>query len=168
MKVKDSQNREDVVIMARLSDVIEEFIETMLKQSQGELELQRNELAEYFECAPSQINYVLATRFSLDRGYHIESRRGGGGFIRLVQLDLDEDDYLLYLLNRRIGTSISKKEAEDIVTSMLERGIINKREAAIMVAGLTDKILAIPTNIKGVIRANMLKAMLVAIISTQT
>ncbi len=168
MKVKDSQNREDVVIMARLSDVIEEFIKTMLKQSQGELELQRNELAEYFECAPSQINYVLATRFSLDRGYHIESRRGGGGFIRLVQLDLDEDDYLLYLLNRRIGTSISKKEAEDIVTSMLERGIINKREAAIMVAGLTDKILAIPTNIKGVIRANMLKAMLVAIISTQT
>ena len=64
--------------MARLSDIIEDFIKSLLKHSEGELQLQRNELAEYFECAPSQINYVLATRFSLDRGYYIESRRGGG------------------------------------------------------------------------------------------
>ena len=72
--------------MARLSDIIEDFIKSLLKHSEGELQLQRNELAEHFECAPSQINYVLATRFSLDRGYYIESRRGGGGFIRIVQL----------------------------------------------------------------------------------
>lgn len=154
--------------MARLSDVIEEFIKSLLKHSEGELELQRNELAEYFECAPSQINYVLATRFSLDRGYHIESRRGGGGFIRIIQLDLDEDDYLLYLINQRIGASISQKESKDIVTNMMERGIINQREAAIMKAGLMDKVIAIPANLKGVIRANMLKAMLVAILSTRT
>ncbi|NLJ40282.1 MAG: CtsR family transcriptional regulator [Clostridiales bacterium] len=153
--------------MARLSDIIEEFIKSLIKQSEGELELQRNELAEYFECAPSQINYVLATRFSLDRGYHIESFRGGGGFIRIVKLNLDEDDYLLYLTNERIGVSITWQESDDIVTNILERGIINEREAAIMKAALRDKTIAVPKNLRGVIRANMLRAMLVAIISTQ-
>ena len=159
--------RKGVIIIARLSDVIEEFIKSLIKQSEGELEFQRNELAEYFECAPSQINYVLATRFSLDRGYYIESRRGGGGFVRIVKLDLDEDDYLLYLINKRIGATISQQEAQDIVTNIMERGIINEREAAIIEAGLLDKVISIPTNVRGVIRANMLKAMLVAVLKTQ-
>lgn len=153
--------------MARLSDVIEDFIKSLIKQSEGELEFQRNELAEYFECAPSQINYVLATRFSLDRGYHIESRRGGGGFVRVIQLDIDEDDYLLYLVNQRIGTTISQQASKDIVTNIMERGIINEREAAIIEAGLMDKVIGIPTNLRGVIRANILKAMLVAVLKTQ-
>jgi transcriptional regulator CtsR len=159
--------RKGVIIIARISDVIEEFIKSLIKQSEGELEFQRNELAEYFECAPSQINYVLATRFSLDRGYYIESRRGGGGFVRIVKLDLDEDDYLLYLINKRIGATISQQEAQDIVTNIMERGIINEREAAIIEAGLLDKVIGIPTNVRGVIRANMLKAMLVAVLKTQ-
>lgn len=154
-------------VMARLSDIIEDFIKTMLKQSEGELELQRNELAEYFECAPSQINYVLATRFSLDRGYHTESRRGGGGFIRLIQLDLEEDDYLIYLVNQRIGRSLSEQEAKDIVMSLLDRSIISSREAAIIQAGILDKIIVVPSNLKGVIRANMLKSMLIAILGSQ-
>ena len=89
--------------MARLSDMIEEFIKALLEESNGQLELQRNELADYFECAPSQINYVLATRFSLDRGYYIESRRGGGGYIRIIRLDMDNNDYIMYLLRERIG-----------------------------------------------------------------
>ncbi|MFY9176621.1 MAG: CtsR family transcriptional regulator [Caldicoprobacterales bacterium] len=153
--------------MARLSDIIEDFIKTLLKQSEGELELQRNELAEYFECAPSQINYVLATRFSLDRGYYIESRRGGGGFIRIVQLDLDKDDYLLYLINERIGNSISENETKDIVTNIMERGIITEREAAIINTALEDKVIAIPANLRSIIRANILKAMLVAILRSR-
>lgn len=155
------------MFVARLSDVIEEFIKSLLEQSEGELELQRNELAEYFECAPSQINYVLATRFSLDRGYHIESRRGGGGFIRIIQLDIDEDDYLLYLIKQRIGASISQQESKDIVTNIMERGIINEREAVIMKSALMDKVIAIPANLRSVIRANILKSMLVGILSTR-
>lgn len=154
--------------MARLTDVIEDFIKALMEQSEGELEFQRNELAEYFQCAPSQINYVLATRFSLDKGYHIESRRGGGGFMRIIQLDLEEDDYLLHLINNRINTTISQREGEDIVTNLANRGIINKREASIIKAGLKDKVIAIPTNLKGVVRANILKAMLISIISMQT
>ena len=68
----------------RLSDSIESFIKTLITQEEPEVELKRNELAEYLGCAPSQINYVLATRFSPDHGYIIESRRGGGGYIRIV------------------------------------------------------------------------------------
>ena len=151
--------------MARLSDIIEDFIKTLLKQSEGELELQRNELAEYFECAPSQINYVLATRFSLDRGYYKESRRGGGGFIRIVQLDLDKDDYLLYLINERIGNSISENETKDIVTNIMERVLFERRRRLQYCS--EDKVIAIPANLRSIIRANILKAMLVAILRSR-
>ena len=70
----------------RLSDTIEQFIKTMLVEETQEIELKRNELAEYFNCAPSQINYVLSTRFTPDHGYIIESRRGGGGCIRIFRM----------------------------------------------------------------------------------
>ena len=90
----------------RLSDAIEQFIKTMLTQEAPEVELKRNELAEYFNCAPSQINYVLATRFTPDHGYIIESRRGGGGYIRIFRMAQDTSEHLLYLLHQRVGDSI--------------------------------------------------------------
>src|SRR5690554_8105153 len=107
--------------MARLSDVIEEFIKSLLMESEGELELQRNELADYFECAPSQINYVLATRFSLNQGYYIESRRGGGGYIRILRLDVDRNDYMHYLLSEGLGNKISEQNALQIIKRMMEQ-----------------------------------------------
>src|SRR5690554_791307 len=107
--------------MARLSDVIEEFIKTLLMESEGELELQRNELADYFECAPSQINYVLATRFSINQGYYIESRRGGGGFIRITRLDVDKDGYMLYLMTEGIGSKLTEQQALQIIQRMVEQ-----------------------------------------------
>ena len=106
-------------------------------------------------------------KISLDRVYYIESRRGGGGFIRIVQLDLDKDDYLLYLINERIGRSISENETNDIVTNIMEKGIITEREALIIKSALNDKVIAIPANLRGVIRANILKAMLVAILRSR-
>ena len=124
--------------MARLSDMIEDFINALLNESDGQLELQRNELADYFECAPSQINYVLATRFSVDRGYYIESRRGGGGYIRIIRLDIDDDDYMMYLLRERIGNRISQQAAEDIIYHMLNKGIITRRESIIMKSAIQD------------------------------
>lgn len=87
----------------RLSDSIETFIKELLNDDQPEVELKRNELAEYFNCAPSQINYVLATRFSLASGYVIESRRGGGGCIRIVRVVQDRGQRLMYLINEGIG-----------------------------------------------------------------
>ena len=92
----------------RLSDSIETFIKTLLAEDEPEVELKRNELAEYFGCAPSQINYVLATRFSPDHGYLIESRRGGGGYIRIVCIVQSGAQQLMYLINERIESQFGK------------------------------------------------------------
>ena len=153
--------------MARLSDLIEEFIKSLLLESEGQLELQRNELADYFECAPSQINYVLATRFSLNRGYYIESRRGGGGYIRIVRLDVDKDDFLLYLLTEGIGSRISEQEASRIVDRMQEQGHITAREAGLLKAAIQDKAIMIPASMKDNIRAGILKSMITALMASE-
>jgi transcriptional regulator CtsR len=151
--------------MARLSDVIEEFIKSLLGQSDGSLELQRNELADYFDCAPSQINYVLATRFSLDRGYHIESRRGGGGFIKIVRIDVDKDEYIFYLVTQRIGNTVSEPVAGSIISHLAEQKIVTRREANIMKAAIQDKSLNIPVAVKDNMRAGILKAMLTSVLT---
>ena len=151
--------------MARLSDIIEDFIKSLLSESEGQLELQRNELADYFECAPSQINYVLATRFSVNQGYYIESRRGGGGFIRIVRLDVDKDDYLLYLLTEGIGSKLSEKNALQIIQRMADQRYISQKTAYLMKSAVTDKAIAIPSTLKDGIRASILKSMITAVMA---
>jgi transcriptional regulator CtsR len=151
--------------LARLSDVIEEFIKSLLKESEGQLELQRNELADFFECAPSQINYVLATRFTLNHGYYIESRRGGGGYIRIVRLDVDRNDYLHYLLTEGIGNRISEQKAMQIIDRMKEQEYISEKAAYLLKAAISDKAIGIPANLKDNIRANILKSLITAIMA---
>ncbi|HHT65903.1 MAG: CtsR family transcriptional regulator [Caldicoprobacterales bacterium] len=151
--------------MARLSDVIEEFIKSLLRESEGQLELQRNELADYFECAPSQINYVLATRFSLNQGYHIESRRGGGGYIRILRLDVDKNDYLHYLLSEGIGAKVSEQAALQIINRMKEQEYITQKTAYLMKSAVLDKAIGMPSSLKDNIRAGILKSMITAILA---
>ena len=121
----------------RLSDAIEQFIKTMLTQDEREIELKRNELAEYFNCAPSQINYVLATRFTPDHGYIIESRRGGGGYIRIFRMEQDTSEQLLYLLHERVGEAIPALEASHLISQLKERNLIEASEASLMRAAVT-------------------------------
>jgi len=149
----------------RLSDSIEHFIKSMLTQAEQEIELKRNELAEYFQCAPSQINYVLSTRFTPDHGYIIESRRGGGGFIRIFRMEQDTSEQLLYLLNERIGGSISVLEASHLITQLRERLLVEKGEAAIMKASLSPQALSLPISaaLKDALRAKILKGMLMEV-----
>ena len=118
----------------RLSDSIESFIKAMLNDESDEVELKRNELAEYFQCAPSQINYVLATRFSPDHGYLTESRRGGGGYIRIVRVVESGSQRLMYLINERIGDSLSEEECVRLISQLKEQQIITADEAALMAA----------------------------------
>ena len=153
--------------MARLSDVIEKFIKSLLEESEGELELQRNELADYFECAPSQINYVLATRFSVSHGYYIESRRGGGGYIRIVCLDLDKNNFLHYLVSKGIGSRITEHDALHIVQRLLEQNYIAPKSAGLIKSAITDKAIGIPSTLKDTIRANILKSMITAVMAWQ-
>ena len=146
----------------RLSDSIEQFIKTMLSQEEHEIELKRNELAEYFGCAPSQINYVLATRFTPDHGYIIESRRGGGGYIRIFRTQQDTGKQLVYLLNERIGDSITVLSANHLIQQLKERDIVTSDEAALMAAAVSQQAISLPLpeELKNALRAKILKTML--------
>jgi len=146
----------------RLSDSIEQFIKTMLAQDEQEVELKRNELAEYFGCAPSQINYVLATRFTPDHGYIIESRRGGGGYIRIFRMQQDSREQILYMLNERIGDSIDALSASHLISQLQEREFISPKEAALMNAAISSQALSLPLSaeMKNALRAKILKSML--------
>ena len=149
----------------RLSDTIEEFIKMMLGQEEQEAELKRNELAEYFNCAPSQINYVLSTRFTPDHGYVTESRRGGGGFIRVIRIQRDEDDFLQYLVSERIGDSLDVKTAQILLRQLAEQGNVTMDEAQVMFAALTPQALSvpIPEALKDSIRAKIFRSMLLRV-----
>ena len=149
----------------RLSDTIESFIKTMLSEESTEVELKRNELAEYFGCAPSQINYVLATRFSPDHGYLTESRRGGGGYIRIVRVVESGSRRLMYLINERIGDSLSEEECVRLISQLKEQEIITADEAALMASSVSTRALAVPVpdTLKNAMRARMMKSMLMTI-----
>lgn len=149
----------------RLSDMIEDFIKELWGKEESQVELKRNELAEYFRCAPSQINYVLSTRFTPDHGYAIESFRGGGGFIRIIRLKEEDSSHLSYLVNERIGESISAQEARLLCLQLARQGRITKETADIMYAALSQQALCvpIPEALKDVIRAKSLRSMLLQI-----
>lgn len=149
----------------RLSDSIESFIKTLITQEEPEVELKRNELAEYFGCAPSQINYVLATRFSPDHGYIIESRRGGGGYIRIVRVVQSGSQRLMYLANERIGEAITEADAVRLIHQLTEQGFITAQEGELMRSAVSAQALAvpIPENIKAALRARTLKTMIMTI-----
>ena len=139
-----------------LSDIIEKMLMQMLEEEGGSLELKRNELAERIGCVPSQINYVITSRFTPERGYIIESRRGGGGFVRITKKVMHKDEYLMHLFYG-IGDTLDEKSAGLFILDLVERGIITPREAKIMgvssAYALTDEI-----------RANLIKKIILSII----
>ena len=149
----------------RISDSIEQFIKEMLGEDSPEVELKRNELAEYFGCAPSQINYVLATRFSPSQGYLTESRRGGGGYIRIVRVVETGPQKMAYLVRDRIGDQLSEEEAQRIIAHLKDSGMANPEEAGMMFAALSARALAVPLSpeMKAALRARILKTMILAL-----
>ncbi|MHB8916825.1 MAG: CtsR family transcriptional regulator [Desulfocucumaceae bacterium] len=151
--------------MSNISDLIEKYLKQLLEASnQGQVEIQRNELAEKFNCVPSQINYVLTTRFSVEHGFVVESKRGGGGFVRIVKLPIDERiDAACYLCDL-IGNNISQQGAEGITRRMLEQSFISPRESAVMKAALSRDVLRIALPARDQLRALILKAMIISIL----
>ena len=114
-----------------LTDQITKLIEEMLEQSGGSLELQRNEMAQTLGCVPSQISYVITSRFTPERGYIIESRRGGGGHIRIVRKQMHRDEYLMHFFYA-VGEAIEENEARAYLRNLLDQNIITQREGAII------------------------------------
>lgn len=154
----------------RLSDTIETFIKQMLQEEQYEVELKRNELAEYFHCAPSQINYVLATRFTPDHGYVTSSQRGGGGCIRIVRVRQSSTDHLSYLLRERIGDSLDAQTAQILCAQLAERKVVSLEQAQLMAAAVSPQALSapVPEAVKDAMRAKILKYMLLTIAQQQS
>ena len=148
--------------MAQLSDSIEQFIKELMNED-AHIELRRNELAQHFGCAPSQINYVLATRFSVDHGYIIESRRGGGGYVRIVRMQEPSEGNFLEMLLNRVGNSIDEETANAIIANLYERKMITRNEANLMRSAVSRNALALPINAKNVLRAAVFKNMLVQV-----
>ena len=151
--------------MRLLSDSIEDFIKALMEDEQDQqqaIELRRNELAEHFQCAPSQINYVLATRFTPDHGYVIESRRGGG-YIRIMRLASTSREELLQSLYQRIGMSISSADAMKIVDHLESEKIVSSDEAKLMKAALSPQAVPLPLTMKDALCAGTLRSMILAL-----
>lgn len=151
--------------MSGLSNIIEEFIRELFQGTEdGMVEIQRNELAEYFDCAPSQINYVLSTRFTPYKGYYVESKRGGGGYIRIVKVEFDTESTINELIVNTIGNSITKNKAYSIIDGLLEEDIMTEREGYLMKVALGDRSLAYVTTNRNELRADILKNMLLILL----
>ncbi len=150
--------------MARLSDIIEEFIKNMMKESEEELQIQRNELADYFSCAPSQINYVLTTRFTHDKGYIIESRRGGGGYIVIRKINFEDFESRAEKIIESIGESVTYDNSLALLESLFDSDLITEREFEIIKLTLNDRTLCKVDN-KNKLRADILKSIIWVILS---
>lgn len=151
--------------MARLSDIIEDFIKEMFQENnKSELQIKRNELASYFSCAPSQINYVLTTRFTEDKGYYIESKRGGGGCIIIRRIEFTNNKNLKDLIVDRIGNSITCDNAINIIDGLIEMNLITERESIIMKIAINDRVFGNIDTTKNMLRANILKNIIMVII----
>ncbi|KOR24340.1 CtsR family transcriptional regulator [Clostridium sp. L74] len=151
--------------MARLSDIIEDFIKEMFQENnESELQIRRNELANYFSCAPSQINYVLTTRFTEDKGYYIESKRGGGGCIIIRRIEFTNNKNLKEIIVDKIGNSITYDNAINIIHGLVETNVITEREAIIMKIAINDRVFGNIDISKNMLRANILKNIIMVII----
>ena len=151
--------------MARISDIIAQFINDMIEEEEDkEVIIQRNELADKFNCAPSQINYVLTTRFTYERGYLIESKRGGGGHIVIKQLSHGRSNIRGQLISQSIGDTITYHNANALLENLLESDIIEEKQYELMKIAINDRSLISVEN-KNKVRADILKAMIMVILS---
>lgn len=147
----------------RMSDLVAQYILEILEQQNGSAEIQRNELAGSLGCVPSQINYVITSRFTPEQGYIVESRRGGGGYIRISRVNMDRGTAVMHIINS-VGNNLDKATAEAMLNNMLERGLIEVIPAKIIASALSDRTLThIDQDRRDVVRADLFKNMLLAL-----
>jgi transcriptional regulator CtsR len=144
--------------MSNLADLIEQYLRTVLAQ-QNIVELQRRELAKMFRCAPSQINYVLETRFTLDHGYLIESKRGGGGYIRITHLNWQTPSNLPELLNELVPEMIRREEVEKVLSRLVSKGVIRSENTQLILLLMERELADLPDDYANLFRAKFIKAL---------
>ena len=147
-----------------ISDLIASFINEMLREADGTAELQRSELANRFNCVPSQINYVISTRFSPERGYIVESRRGGGGYIRITRVKADPKRLIMHTVNS-VGDAIDLNTAAALVSNMLGSNARDSSAARLIMAAIGNNALRpVEPGSRNAVRASILKHMLINIV----
>lgn len=143
--------------MASISDIIEKFIKDLMEDSDT-VQIQRNELASLFNCAPSQINYVLTTRFSRQKGYEVQSKKGGGGYVKIDRVARVNRDEILHILNEKIDKEITYLQSKMLIKWLIDINLINKRESKIILCAIDDKSLSTPIRgLNDILRAKVLK-----------
>lgn len=148
----------------RMSDVIEDFIKDLFEEDESDyVEIQRNELAQHFNCVPSQINYVISTRFKPSQGYYVESKRGGGGNIKIKKINNTKSDYIMHIITS-IGDTLTSKEVDIFISNFLSDNIVTKKEAKLLKVATSDNVLNVPIDIKDNLRARIFKNMLINLV----
>lgn len=146
----------------RLSDMLTQYIMEMIEED-GNAEIRRNELADRFGCVPSQINYVLTSRFTPEQGYIIESRRGGGGYIRITRVLADKSQALMHIINS-IGSELDNITCEIMINNMKSGSIISNEAARLLLTAGSDRTLRqVPPSQRDTVRASICKNMLLAL-----
>ncbi|AST94012.1 MULTISPECIES: CtsR family transcriptional regulator [Sutcliffiella] len=147
--------------MRNISDIIEQYLKQVLERNDNNFaEIKRSEIADKFECVPSQINYVINTRFTLERGYIVESKRGGGGYIRIMKIKPHSHIHLIDQIIDIVRNRVSQSSAEDIIYRLVEEEVISAREAKIMISVMDRSVLYLELPQRDELRARMLVAML--------
>ena len=147
----------------RISDMIEDFIKEMFSEEEEFIEIQRNDLAQHFNCVPSQINYVIATRFNPSQGYYVESKRGGGGHIKIKKVNITKSNYLMHAISS-IGEKITSQEVDIFISNFLSENIVSGLEAKLLKVATSDNVLTIPQEYRDTLRANIFKNMLINLV----
>ena len=146
--------------MSSLSDQIEKYLRKQISKYQGKIKIKRNQLAENFDCAPSQINYVLNTRFTVEKGYVVESQRGGGGFIRIIRVKLNSDKEVIQKVLNNIDDKLTQREANGIIKRLYDNDLITEREFYLMQRSVHRNVLDISLPERDRLRARILKNIL--------
>src|SRR5690625_649058 len=150
-----------VRVMSNITDIIEEYLKKILhKKGKNMIEIKRNEIADQFQCVPSQINYVINTRFTAEKGYIIESKRGGGGYIRIFRIEHQNELELIDDIIEMINPKVEQQAAVDVLERLLEKKVITEREKKIMLSAIDRNTLAFKLPVRDEIRARILTAML--------
>lgn len=160
------ESRQVVEKLRNTTEIIEQYLKNVLLNSPDQVvEIGRNELAEKFQCVPSQINYVIQTRFTLEKGYLVESKRGGGGFIRIQRIQLPSHDKIVDYLMENLSDSVDQDTAEGLIEQLEESKLITEREAKMLQAAVHRDNIELRLPLRDEVRAKILKAMLIALLS---
>ena len=142
--------------------MIEDFIRELFDEGNS-IEIQRNDLAEKFNCVPSQINYVISTRFTPSHGYYVESKRGGGGHITITKVNITKSNYLMHIISS-VGEKLTAQDVNIFISNFLSYDIITKTEAKLLKVATSDNVLNIDSQTRDKLRANIFKNMLLNLV----